>query len=134
VLGGQSGNLGCQSMAVLLRGMTLGELKGMPIIKLISKEAMLGLVNGMITGALAGVAMYIVAGKNSGANPLGLAVITMGAMAFSCMLAGIAGTSIPLILKRLGADPATASSIFLTTITDVVSMGTFLTLCTYFLV
>ena len=133
VLGGQSGNLGCQSMAVLLRGMTLGELKGMPIVKLISKEAILGLMNGLVTGALAGVAMYIVAGKNSGADPLGLAFITMAAMAFSCMLAGISGTSIPLILKRLGADPATASSIFLTTITDVVSMGTFLGLCTYFL-
>ena len=113
--------------------MTLGELKGMPIIKLISKEAVLGLMNGLVTGALAGIAMYIVAGKNSGVNSFGLALITMGAMAFSCMLAGVAGTSIPLILKRLGADPATASSIFLTTITDVVSMGTFLSLCTYFL-
>jgi magnesium transporter len=133
VLGGQSGNLGCQSMAVLLRGMTLGELKGMPIIKLISKEALLGLMNGLVTGALAGTAMYIVAGQDSGASPSGLALITMAAMAFSCMLAGIAGTSIPLILKRLGADPATASSIFLTTITDVVSMGSFLILCTYFL-
>jgi len=133
VLGGQSGNLGCQAMAVLLRGMTLGELKGMPIIKLIGKEAMLGLMNGVVTGALAGVAMYIVAGRESGADPFGLALITMGAMAFSCTLAGIAGTSIPLVLKRLGADPATASSIFLTTITDVVSMGSFLGLCTYLL-
>jgi len=133
VLGGQCGNLGCQSMAVLLRGMTLGELKGMPIAKLIAKEAMLGLMNGTVTGALAGVAMYIVAGHDSGADPMGLALITMGAMSFSCMLAGIAGTSIPLVLKRLGADPATASSIFLTTITDVVSMGTFLSLCAHFL-
>ncbi len=133
VLGGQSGNLGCQAMAVLLRGMTLGELKGMPIIKLIVKEATLGLMNGVVTGAMAGIAMYLVAGRNSGADPLGLALITMCAMSFSCMLAGIAGTSIPLLLKRLGADPATASSIFLTTITDVVSMGSFLTMCTYFL-
>jgi len=134
VLGGQSGNLGCQAMAVLLRGMTLGELKGMPIARLIGKEAVLGLMNGVVTGALAGVAMYIVAGRESGGDPLGLAIITMTAMAFSCMLAGISGTCIPLILKRLGADPATASSIFLTTITDVVSMGTFLGLVTYFLI
>jgi magnesium transporter len=133
VLGGQSGNLGCQAMAVLLRGMTLGELKGLPIVKLIGKEAMLGLMNGIVTGALAGAAMYIVAGREPGGNPMQLALITMVAMSFSCMLAGIAGTSIPLILKRLGADPATASSIFLTTITDVVSMGSFLGMCTYFL-
>jgi magnesium transporter len=133
VLGGQSGNLGCQSMAVLLRGMTLGELKSVLIVKLIAKEALLGFMNGAVTGALAGAAMYIVAGHDSGANPLWLGLITMGAMTMSCTLAGIAGTSIPLILKRLGADPATASSIFLTTITDVVSMGSFLGLCTYFL-
>jgi magnesium transporter len=133
VLGGQSGNLGCQSMAVLLRGMTLGELKRMAIAKLIGKEAMLGFMNGIVTGALAGAAMYIVAGRNDGADATSLALITMFAMAFSCTLAGIAGTSIPLILKRVGADPATASSIFLTTITDVVSMGSFLGLCTYFL-
>ncbi|MGQ3892499.1 magnesium transporter [Legionella sp. CNM-4043-24] len=134
VLGGQSGNLGCQAMSVLLRGMTLGELKYIPIINLIRKEAILGLINGLLTGALAGVAMYIAASKNSVASPLGLAVITTCAMSLSCMLSGIAGTSIPLILKRLGADPATASSIFLTTITDVVSMGTFLGLCTLFLI
>jgi magnesium transporter len=108
-------------------------LKGLPIIKLISKEAMLGLMNGVVTGLLAGIAMYIVAGRESGSNPLALAAITLGAMSFSCTLAGVAGTSIPLILRRCGADPATASSIFLTTITDVVSMGSFLSLCTYFL-
>jgi magnesium transporter len=134
VLGGQSGNLGCQSMAVLLRGMTLGELRGTKIAALISKEAVLGLLNGLITGALAGIAMFIVASREHGAQPpMKLALITMAAMAFSCMIAGIAGTAIPLVLKRLGADPATASSIFLTTITDVVSMGTFLGLVTWLL-
>jgi magnesium transporter len=134
VLGGQSGNLGCQSMAVLLRGMTLGELRGTKIAALIGKEALLGLMNGLITGALAGIAMFIVASREHGAQPpMKLALITMAAMAFSCMIAGVAGTAIPLVLKRLGADPATASSIFLTTITDVVSMGTFLGLVTWLL-
>ena len=88
-------------------------------------------MNGVITGALAGVAMYIVAGRHpENGSPVYLAVITMVAMASSCMVAGLAGTAIPLILRKLGADPATASSIFLTTITDVVSMGTFLALVT----
>ncbi len=134
VLGGQSGNLGCQSMAVLLRGMTLGELRGANVLGLMAKEAMLGLMNGVITGALAGVAMYIVASREHGAQPpLMLALITMFAMAFSCTVAGVAGTAIPLVLKRCGADPATASSIFLSTITDVVSMGVFLGLVTWLL-
>ena len=84
-------------------------------------------MNGLVTGALAGVAMYIVAGRHpEHGSPVYLALITMVAMAFSCMVAGISGTAIPLVLRKLGADPATASSIFLTTITDVVSMGTFL--------
>jgi magnesium transporter len=55
------------------------------------------------------------------------------AMTGSCVVSGIAGAVIPLVLKRLGFDPATASSIFLTTATDVASMGIFLTLATVWL-
>ncbi|MFT3807671.1 magnesium transporter [Arenimonas sp.] len=134
VLGGQTGNLGCQALAVLLRGMTLGELKPGRIMALMAKEATLGLMNGLVTGALAGIAIFIVASREPGSeSPLFLGLITMVAMAFSCVVAGLSGTAIPLILKKLGADPATASSIFLTTITDVVSMGSFLAMVTYFL-
>lgn len=132
VLGGQSGNLGCQSLAVVLRGMTLGELRGMKVAQLVGKETLLGLMHGTVTGALAGVAMYIVAGRHpENGSPIYLALITMMAMALSCAVAGLSGTTIPLILRKLGADPATASSIFLTTVTDVVSMGTFLALVTW---
>ena len=132
VLGGQSGNLGCQSLAVVLRGMTLGELRGMKILALLAKESLLGLMHGIVTGALAGVAMYIVAGRHpENGSPVYLAFITMLAMAGSCMVAGLSGTAIPLVLRKLGADPATASSIVLTTITDVFSMGTFLALVTW---
>lgn len=135
VLGGQSGNLGCQSLAVLLRGMTLGELRGMKIVALLGKETLLGTMNGLVTGALAGVAMYIVAGRHpENGSPIFLALITMTAMAISCAVAGFSGTAIPLVLRKLGADPATASSIFLTTITDVVSMGTFLALVTWLII
>jgi magnesium transporter len=55
-----------------------------------------------------------------------LGAIVWGAMAAACLISGLSGALIPLVLKRLGADPATASSIFLTTMTDVVSMGVFL--------
>ena len=134
VLGGQSGNLGCQSLAVVLRGMTLGELRGTRIVALIAKEGTLGLLNGVVTGALAGIAMFIVASRHpENGSPVYLGLITMVAMSISCMVAGIAGTTIPLILKRVGADPATASSIFLTTITDVCSMGSFLAMVTWLL-
>ncbi len=135
VLGGQSGNLGCQALAVTLRGMTLGELRGVPVVKLLAKEATLGALNGLVTGALAGVAMYIVSNRHpENGSPMMLAFLTMVAMVVACVVAGVAGTAIPLILRRLGADPATASSIFLTTITDVVSMGTFLALVTWLVI
>ena len=55
-----------------------------------------------------------------------LGFCVFAAMIFSCAASGISGATIPLVLKKLGADPATASSIFLTTATDVVSMGAFL--------
>jgi magnesium transporter len=131
VLGGQSGNLGCQALAVMLRGMTLGELRATKIAALASKEALLGLLNGLVTGALAGAAMYVVVARGGGEDALLLGGITMAAMALSCMVAGLSGSLIPIVLKRLGADPATASSIFLTTLTDVASMGSFLGLVTW---
>ena len=131
VLGGQSGNLGCQALAVMLRGMTLGELRATKIASIIVKEGLLGLLNGAVTGAIAGAAMYFVVSRGGGEDGLLLGLITMAAMAFSCMVAGLSGSTIPLILKRVGADPATASSIFLTTMTDVVSMGSFLGLVTW---
>ena len=135
VLGGQSGNLGCQALAVVLRGMTLGELRAGKVATLLAKEATLGAMNGAVTGALAGVAILIAAGGSTPMNErLMLGFLTMVSMIVACVVAGVSGSAIPILLKRMGADPATASSIFLTTITDVVSMGTFLALVTWLLI
>ena len=131
VLAGQCGNLGAQSLAVTIRGMTLGELRGVPLPTMLAKETWLGLLNGIVTGALAGAGMYFAA--QGQANPLGLAVITMAAMALACMLSGMAGVVIPLTMRRFGADPATASSIFLSTVTDISSMFFFLAFATWLL-
>ena len=126
VLAGQSGNTGCQALAVTLRGMTLGELKTLPVMRLLGKEAVLGLANGLLIGAIAGAGMwYYAAGQSLDSAPL-LGAIVWAAMGVACLISGVSGATIPLILRRLGADPATASSIFLTTMTDVVSMGVFL--------
>lgn len=126
VLAGQCGNLGAQSLAVTLRGMTLGELRGMSTVKLVGKEAWLGLLNGLVTGVLAGIGMYFAARGQTVADPVWLGVVTTTAMALCCALSGIAGAAIPIVMRRLGADPATASGIFLSTITDISSMGVFL--------
>ncbi|MEX2177693.1 MAG: magnesium transporter [Gemmatimonadaceae bacterium] len=133
VLAGQSGNTGCQALAVTLRGMTLGELKMGSERPLVAKEALLGLLNGGMVGLTAGTGMFIVASMQSNPNAFLLAIIVFIAMIGSCIISGISGALIPLTLRRLGADPATASSIFLTTATDVASMGIFLTLATMWL-
>ncbi|MEZ5319984.1 MAG: magnesium transporter [Vicinamibacterales bacterium] len=133
VLAGQSGNTGCQALAVTLRGMTLGELKAGKETRLVSKEAWLGLLNGAMVGLVAGIGMFVYARGQADANPVLLAGIVWAAMSASCVISGIAGALIPLGLRRLGADPATASSIFLTTATDVASMGLFLGLATLLL-
>jgi magnesium transporter len=135
VLAGQSGNTGCQALAVALRGMTLGELAASNQHRFIIKEAALGLCNGALVGITAGIGMYFYAvWQPTGYAPLSLAAIVFLAMTLSCFLSGVAGVLVPLSLKRMGADPATASSIFLTTATDVASMGFFLGLATLWLI
>ncbi|MGC1479788.1 MAG: magnesium transporter [Chthoniobacterales bacterium] len=134
VLAGQSGNTGCQALAVTLRGMTLGELVEGRGLSAVMKEALLGLLNGALVGVTAGIGMYLFAGFGSQEgqehSPLMLGIVTFLAMVGSCVISGVAGVLVPLVLRKVGADPATASSIFLTTATDVVSMGTFLGLAT----
>jgi len=130
ILAGQSGNTGCQALAVTLRGITLGELKSGRERALVLKEAFLGLMNGALTGLVAGIGMYLVAVQQNNPNALLLGVVVWLALVASCVASGICGAMVPLTLKRFGADPATASSIFLTTATDVVSMGLLLGLAT----
>ncbi len=131
VLSGQCSNTGCQALAVTLRGMTLGELHAGRAVALMAKEALLGIANGALTGIVAAAGMYVLATMQHHPDALRLAIVTLGAMTASCAVSGIAGAAVPLALKRLGADPATASSIFLTTATDVVSMGLFLGLAAW---
>jgi magnesium transporter len=133
VLAGQSGNTGCQALAVTLRGLTLGEVKSGAERALVTKEVQLGLANGVLVGITAGIGMFVVANMQSNPNALALSAIVAMAMVGSCVVSGLAGALIPLGLRRVGADPATASSIFLTTATDVVSMGMFLGLATMML-
>jgi magnesium transporter len=130
VLAGQSGNTGCQALAVTLRGMTLGELDRSRVSKVVAKEALLGVANGALVGLSAAVGMYLLASSQGNPNALTLSLIVLCAMVGSCCVSGLSGALVPLVLKKLGADPATASSIFLTTATDVASMGLLLSLAT----
>ena len=130
VLAGQSGNTGCQALAVTLRGLTLGEIKPGDEKALVAKEGLLGALNGAPIGVVAGGAMYFVATSQGSHDAVWLSIVVFLAMVGACTISGISGAIVPLMLKRAGADPATASSIFLTTATDIVSMGMLLGLAT----
>jgi magnesium transporter len=130
VLAGQSGNSGCQALAVTLRSMTLNELKPGMELGLIKKEAVLGLGNGLLVGLTAALGMYLYASASGNESAFTLAVVVLFAMLGACIISGVIGVIVPLTLRRLGTDPVTASTIFLTTATDIVSMGLLLALAT----
>ncbi|MEJ2284596.1 MAG: magnesium transporter, partial [Desulfobacterales bacterium] len=120
VVAGQGGNAGAQSLAVVMRGIVMREIPRDKIYALVFKEAKIGAINGAVIGAVTALVAWVWYG-----NPfLGL-VIGLG-MLVNLILAGLAGASIPLIMKRVGIDPAQSSSIILTTVTDVVGFIAFL--------
>ena len=131
VLAGQSGNTGCQALAVALRGLVLGDIKRGKESFLLMKEAWLGFLNGTFVGVIAALGMYAYAASHDHPKAWLLAFVVFLAMVGSCVISGIFGALVPVTLKKFGFDPATASSIFVTTATDVVSMGLFLILATW---
>ena len=131
VLAGQSGNVGCQALALSVRGLTLGELRPGRAVSVAMKELWLGCLNGFFTGLTAGVGMFIAARWQGSQHAYLLAAIVVVALTLSCIISGVIGALTPLFLKRCGFDPATASSIVLTTITDVVSLAALLALAAW---
>jgi magnesium transporter len=87
-------------------------------------------MNGFLTGLVAGAAMWWSAGGSGNDQGMTLGLVILIAMIGACMASGLFGVLVPLTLRRLGADPCTASSIFLTTGTDIAGMGLMLALAT----
>lgn len=127
IVAGMGGNAGTQSLSVVIRSITLGELELKKDWRLIFKEAALGMINGAATGIVTGIILFIKYG-----NPF-LGLIIFVAMIGNLVIAGFFGFLIPLVLKLVGADPALASAIFLTTATDVFGFFLFLGLAKAFL-
>jgi magnesium transporter len=126
VLADQSGSTGSQALAITLRGMILGDLKAGKEKAQIMKEATLGLMNGALVGLVAAIAMFGVASVHHLSSAPMLSLVVFLSMIGSCVISAVCGAIVPIVLKRFGADPVTASSIFLTTATNVASMGLFL--------
>jgi magnesium transporter len=131
VMIGQSSNTGVQTLSVALRGMTLGALGSGRERKMIAKETWLGFVNGALTGVTAAIGMYAFASWQHNPRALMLGWVVFLATTASCLFSGLAGALVPLVMRKCGADPVTASSIVLTTITDVASLAVFLGLATW---
>jgi magnesium transporter len=120
VVAGQSGNAGSQALAVTMRGLALREIGTREWRLVLSKEVRVGLVDGLALAATCGAAVWL------WSQSLGLALVIAVAMVMSMVAAGISGALVPIILTRVGQDPATASSIILTTVTDVAGFISFL--------
>ena len=130
VLSCLAGNNGCQALAITLRALTLGEIERIPIRHLLAKEAKLGALNGLFTGIVGATTMYFFASATGAGSPFVLSLVMLVAMVVSCVVSCLLGTLVPITVRRYGADPATASSIFLLTATDIFGMGFMLMLAT----
>jgi magnesium transporter len=126
IVAGMGGNAATQTLTVIVRGIALGELTWSNARKALVKEAAVGVGNGVILGLVAAVVAWATRG-----NPV-LGLVLCAAMIINMFVAATAGTLVPLGLRAASIDPALASSVFITTLTDVFGFLSFLGLATIF--
>lgn len=124
IVAGMGGNAGTQVLALMVRGLALGQVGASNIRTLLWKELRVALINGLALGAILG--LIVLAWFHSP----GLSLVIASALTLNLLLAASAGVLVPVTIKRFGFDPALASGIFLTTVTDVMGFFTFLGLAT----
>src|SRR5690554_6428979 len=127
IVAAMGGNAGMQVVTVTVRALATRALNPRNTMKVVGKEMVVGLANGLVFASIMGTIAGLWFGR------LDLALVLAAAMIFNMAWAGLAGTLIPLSLDRLGFDPAVAAGPFLTTTTDVLGFFVFLGLATQFL-
>ena len=120
IVASMGGNAGTQSLTVAVRAIATKDLTGSNVWRVIRREVLVGLVNGVIFAVIMGIVGVVWFGSPA----LGYVIAT--AMVINMVVAGLAGTGIPILLERFGVDPALASGAFVTTVTDVVGFFAFL--------
>lgn len=128
VVASMGGNAATQTMTVAVRALATKELNPVNAPRIVMREGLVGLINGILFAVVTGAVTFV------WFQSLSLASIMGAAMLFNMFVAGLAGISIPMILERFNVDPAVASSVFVTTVTDVVGFFSFLGLAATFLV
>ncbi len=127
IVAGMGGNGATQTTTVVVRSLALGEITTKDAWAVLRHELPIGLLNGLVLGISIGIMAWLWKGN------VMLGVVIGLAMLINMTVAASAGALVPAILKRLGVDPALASSVFVTTATDVAGFAVFLGLATYFL-
>ena len=120
IVASMGGNAGTQSLTVAVRSIATKDLTGANVWRVIRRECLVGLVNGVIFAVVMGIVGLIWFGSP------GLGYVIAAAMVINLVIAGLAGTVIPVALDRFGIDPALASGAFVTTVTDIVGFFAFL--------
>jgi len=137
LVAGLSGNSGAQAVAVTIRSIAVGDLPPGREWRAVRRELAIGLSRGVIIAVLgalvAATAVALFPGESSGVTSAEMAIIIFVSMMIGFLMAALAGSSIPLLLRRFGFDPAMASNIFLTMVTDAVGFGVFLATATLLL-
>lgn len=127
IVASMGGNAGTQSLTVAVRAIATKDLTGSNVGRVITREISVGLINGLIFAVVMGIIGVVWFGSPA------LGYVIALAMVINLVVAGLAGTAIPVLLERFGVDPALASGAFVTTVTDVVGFFAFLTLAGVFL-
>lgn len=127
IVAGMGGNAATQTITVIVRAIALREVEYHQAWKVLLKEFVIGAMNGIVLGLVIGIISYLYNGNMLLGIVIGLAMI------INLVIAGVSGTVIPLTLRLLGLDPALASSVFVTTCTDVGGFLSFLGLATLLL-
>jgi magnesium transporter len=128
IVAGISGNSGNQTITMIVRALALGQISGANARKLFAKEIGVSALNGLIWGSVVGLFAFLIY------HSWQLGAVMAGAMALALMLAAVMGVTIPLMMQKLGRDPALGSSVIITAITDSGGFFIFLGLATVFLV
>ncbi len=126
IVASMGGNAGMQTLAVTVRAIATKELSSENFTKIVSKEFVIGILNGIIFAAITGIVVQV------WFKEINLTIIIAVSMILNMIVAGLFGILVPVSLKKFNIDPAIASSVFVTTITDVIGFLSFLGIGSYF--
>ena len=128
IVASMGGIAGTQTLTLAVRGIALGQLSGQNAPSLVARELAVGVINGLIWAAVVAGVAWVWFGSP------GIAAIIAAAMVINLVMAALSGAVLPVVLERVGIDPALAGGVILTTVTDVTGFLAFLGLATFYLI